>query len=337
MAEAAAKKPTGAEEFHFPDEGEDPSKKADENQEIEVEISDEGETEVNVEVIDDTPPEDRGRKVGFSKDVADVTDEELASHSERVKKRLQELSYARHDERRGREAEARQRQELERLVQSMNEENKRLKQYVQSGEQAYQGTAKAAAQAKLEIAKRKYREAHEAFDADQLIAAQQELTQAQLELAAAESFKPLPLQQDSEGVERQPSERAPQVPLPDARAVRWAQQNPWFGTDEEMTALALATHKRLVAAGFDPTSDDYYKRIDARIREKFPENFRDANPPADPPPRRNPATVVAPTARSSRAKKITLTQTQANLAKKLGITPEEYARHQALLETDNGR
>lgn len=311
-------------EFVFPDEVE---KKAPV-----VEIPEEAETDIELEIIDDTPEEDRGHKPGVSRDIADVTDEELETYSGGVKKRMKELSFARHDERRAKETAVRERQELERVTRTILDENKRLKQYVQTGEQAYAGTAKAAATAKLEIAKRKYKEAHEAFDADQLIAAQQELTSAQMELVAAENFRPSSLQPQQTGVYDQTTEQAPVV---DERAVRWQQQNTWFGKDDEMTALALAAHKRLVESGIDPRSDVYYQRIDARIRQKFPENFGD--PAALPQPHRKPATVVASTARSSGAKKITLTQTQVNLAKKLGVPLADYAMQVALLENSDGR
>lgn len=323
---AEAKK---AEEFKFPDE-QVQENKDDKKDDIEVVVA--GEEDIQIAVVDDTPPEDRGHKPGVSKDIAEVTDEELATHGEKVQKRIKELSFARHDERRAKEAALREKQELERIAQNAMEENRRLKEYVQTGEKTYQTTAKAAAAAKLENAKVKYKAAHEAFDADGLIAAQQEMTAAQLELTAAENFKPVNLQPNQERV----YDRASEQGQPDERAQRWQQRNPWFGTDDEMTALALATHKRLVNSGLDPRSDEYYKRIDARVREKFPENFDSKSPdetPPSPPAHRKPATVVAPTARSSSAKKVTLTQTQVALAKKFGIPLEEYARQQALLET----
>jgi hypothetical protein len=324
---AEAPKVDGTTEFVFPDEAE--------NKEGLQEVSADGESDIAIEVVDDTPEADRGHKPDISRHVSDVTDEELSSYSGNVQKRIKELASARHDERRAKEALSREREELERVARTIFEENQRLKSYVQSGEQVFAGTAKSAAAAKLEMAKRKYKEAHEAFDADALIAAQQELTAAQLELTAAENFRPISLQPPQNQIQQQPTE---QPPRPDEQAIRWQQRNQWFGADDEMTALALAAHKRLVESGIDPRSDEYYRRIDARIREKFPENFRDeASTDGTATPRRKPATVVAPTARSSSAKKITLTQTQVTLAKKFGIPLKEYAEHVALLEANNVR
>lgn len=315
MAEAPAVK---GEAYVFPDE-KDASK-----------IVLPEETDIEIEIVDDTPESDRGYKPGASKDVGEVSDEELAVYSGNVQKRIKELSFARHDERRAKEQAVREREELERVTRTVLDENNRLKTYVHTGEQVYAGTAKAAATAKLEIVKKKLKEAHEAFDTDAIVASQQEMYLAQMELTQAENFRPTPLQQYPASVYSQPSGQ--QSPEPDEKASRWQQRNKWFGSDDEMTALALVAHKRLVETGIDPQSDEYYKRIDARIREKFPENFGDEPHPA-PAPQRKSAYVVAPTTRSGSSRKVVLTQTQVALAKKFGLSNEEYAKHVALLET----
>lgn len=316
------------EKFVFPDE----AKKDEASPETELEISVEGETDI--EVIDDVPERDRGHKPGVSKDVEEVTDEELAAYSGNVQKRIKELSFSRHDERRAKEAAVREREEMEKLTRAVFEENQKLKQYVHNGEQVYVGTAKAAAAAKLEMAKNHYKAAHEAFDADALVAAQQELTAAQLEIVAAENFRPVALTTQQMPQYSQPTEQV----RPDSRAEDWQQRNRWFGDNKRMTALALAVHQELVETGVDPRSDEYYKRIDAGVRETFPKYFGDEGSSAgNATPHRRPASVVAPTSRSSSAKKISLTQTQVNLARKFGLTNEQYASQVALLETNNGR
>jgi len=326
MAEAQA-----VEKFEFPDE-----KKAEEKEvpEQKLEINVENEDDVKIEVVDDTPEKDRGHKPGASKDIAEVSEEELAAYSGNVQKRIKALDFARHDERRGKEAALRERAELEKVAQGALEENKKLREYVQIGEKTYQGTAKAAAQAKLENAKQKYKAAHEAFDAEALLAATQELNTAQWELGAAENFKPLPLTPQPERAYTPPTE---QVRL-DERVVNWQRDNQWFGANKRMTAFALGLHQELVESGVDPRTDDYYKKLDTEIRQTFPKAFTPEREDAPPPPaHRKPANVVAPTARSSSAKKVTLTQTQVNLAKKLGITLEDYAKQVVQLENNNGR
>jgi hypothetical protein len=331
MAEAK-EKPPGAVEFTFPDQGEE--NKEENKEEKAPEVTEEGEDEVQIEITDDTPPGDRGFKPGVSGNIAEVSDEELETYSAGVKKRIKELSFARHDERRVKDAALREKNELERYTQRIVDENKKLKEYLANGEQIYAGTAKAAAQAKMDIAKSRYKEAHEAFDADAIIAATQELTTAQMELKAAEDFRPSSLQPTQEGVyDGSATEQA----RPDQRALSWQQQNPWFGTDRRMTAYALAAHQDIVESGLNPQSDEYYKRIDAEIRQQFPKFFgtdpTSAGAPAQ--SHRKPANVVAPTARSRGARKISLTQTQVDLAKRLGITLEDYAKHVSMLETPN--
>lgn len=329
-------------EFVFPDET--PEGKEAEQKPVVPEVKEDEEKDIAIEVVDDTPEPDRGRKVGVSKDIQDVTDEELAEHTSNVQKRLKELSFARHDERRAKEAALRERQEAERVAQAVLEENKRLKEYVQTGEKAYQGTAKAAAQAKLEMAKSKFKKAHEEFDADALIAAQQELTAAQLELVAAENFRPMTMQPIGQEQQRSVYAQGTEQAQVDPQVARWQQQNRWFGVNKPMTAYALGLHQELVESGVDPRSDEYFKRLDADLRQTFPKAFvpkaaaaaDNEDAPASQ-PHRKPATVVAPTSRSSSAKKVTLTQTQVNLARKLGITNEEYAKHVVLLETNSGR
>jgi hypothetical protein len=101
-----------------------------------------------------------------------------------------------------------------------------------------------------------------------------------------------------------------------------------------MTSLALGLHEKLVKSGVDPRSDDYYVRIDETMRKRFPEYFGGTQEQAKPTPRAK-ATVVAPATRSTAPKKIVLTKTQVVLARKLGITPEQYAR-ELMKETANG-
>jgi hypothetical protein len=298
-----------------------------------IEFSVEG--DVDVEIVDDTPDDDRGRKP-IGREVADADEEELEQYTVGVKRRIKELSHARHDERRAKEALIREREELERLTNKLVNENNQLRRYVSSGEQAYAGTLKSAAQAKLDMAKRKFKEAHEAFDADALVEAQAELNSAQLALMQAENFKPTPLQEETSVVETQYSQQAPV--RPDDKTLRWQARNQWFGQDDEMTAVALAVHKKLVVSGIDPRSDEYFEQIDARVRTLFPDFFgataQEKDSDERPVGAKKAATVVAPVKRTSGAKKITLTKTQVAIAKKLGVPLDVYAQHAQ--ESQNG-
>ena len=322
------------EEFKFPDEKEDAqnAQNASENKET---IDFEVEGDVDVEVVDDTPERDRG--VSLAQDVEEVTEEELESYGDKVRRRIKEISHLRHDERRAKEAAIRQREELEQLARNLIDENKRLKTYVSTGEQVYAGTLKSAAEAEYEVAKRRFKEAHEAFDADAIIEAQAALTNAQLKMEKANNFKPTPLQEADNAVETQQTVQS--QPRPNEKTLRWQARNQWFGADDEMTAVAIVRHKQLLSSGVDPRSDEYFSSIDSHMKMRFPEVFtqgaQDDKSEKEPVFKKS-TTVVAPTNRSTGTKKISLSKTQVALAKRLHVPLERYAEYaKRLVEQEN--
>ena len=318
-----------AEQYKFPDEQDD-----EKASKVNVSVEDDG--DVEVEVIDDTPVQDRGRRP-LDREVEDPTDDEIETYSDKVKGRIKELTHARHDERRAKESTMREKQELERLTQQLINENKQLKQYVSNGTEQYGTMAKTAAEAELEKARRQYKDAQEAFDTDAIIAAQEALTDAKWKLEQAKSFRPPPLQTEEYDVQTRQS--APEQAQPDEKTLRWQAKNQWFGSNgfEEVTSFALGLHQKLVNNGVDPRTDEYFEQINARVKSKFPEVFggTEDKPRSGDSPRR-PAAVAAPATRSSGAKKVQLTQTQVALAKKFGLTPQQYAAQVAKLESQNG-
>jgi hypothetical protein len=309
------------DEFKFPDEL-DTEKKTPVARDNDIEI----------EVVDDTPERDRGRKP-LDKEVLDPTDEEIDSYSENVKKRIKDLTHARHDERRVKEATLREKQELEQFAQRLINENKQLKEYVNVGSQQYATTVKSAAEQELEMARRNYKAAQEAFDTDAIIAAQEALAEAKWKLEAAKNYRPTTLQTDESNVQTQQT-RQPSI-QPDERTLRWQAKNQWFGADgfEEYTSYALGLHKKLVNSGYNPQSSEYFEEIDSRVKKTFPELFGEdvRSTSAEVSPRKT-ASVVAPAARSTGTRKIQLTQTQVALAKKFKLTNQQYAEQLAKLE-----
>ena len=287
------------EAFKFPHEREE--EKADDFQ---VEVEGEGEGDTEIEVVDDTPEKDRGR-TPMKEPPAEVTDEELAQYSEGVKKRIQHFSKGYHEERRAKEAALREREEALRAAVVLAEENKRLKA----------AEKKKAVDAELAEAKRKLQQAYETGDANLLIVAQDALAAAKIEEDKVKSVEGS-LQQEENAVQPAPTVNTP-APKVDPKARAWQEANPWFGENEEMTAVALAVHKQLVNAGVDTNSDTYYDRINSRVRQLFPEAFTSG---------KKRTSVVAPATRSTAPKKIVLTQSQVAIAKRLGLTNEQYAR-----------
>ena len=318
-------------EFKFPDEIEGQSEK-----EQDIEVSVQGD-DVEIDIVDDTPERDRGRKP-LDREVSDPTDEELDTYTEGVKKRLKELTHARHDERRAKEALAREKQELERLAMAMIEENKRLKKHVQSGTEQFQTMAEQAAEARLEKARQELKAAQESYDTDAIIAAQEALAEAKWEVKNAKNFTPPPLQEREEEVQIQQPQT--QQVRPDEKTLRWQAKNQWFGASgfEEVTSYALGLHQKLVATGVDPRSDEYFEQIDARVKSKFPEVFGETEdrPRSQGTPAKKPASVVAPATRSTGKKKIEFTPSQAALVKKFNLDPQVYAREILKLENQNG-
>jgi len=309
-----------AEPYKFPDEIEDENAAAS------------ADVDVEIEIVDDTPEQDRGRKP-LDREVKDPTDDEIESYSDSVKKRIKELTHARHDERRVKEATMREKQELERMAQHLLSENNKLKQYVNNGEQQYAATIQTATEAELAMARKKLKEAHEAFDTDAIIAAQEELADAKMRATAAKNFRPTPLQIDSDEI--QTRNQVPEQVQPDDKTLRWQARNQWFGQPgyEELTSFSLGLHQKLVNSGIDPRSDEYFERIDARMKSTFPDLFgRSEDKPRSGEAQKRPTTVVASVSRSTSAGKIKLTNTQVALAKKLGLTPQQYAAQVAKLE-----
>jgi hypothetical protein len=242
-----------------------------------------------------------------------------------------------HDERRAKEAALREQQEAITLAQRIVEENKRLKTQLTAGEQSYIDTVKNAVELELEMAKRAYKEAYDTGDADQIMAAQEKFNTASFKMQQVNNYRP-PLQTQEIEVNNVPEKV--QVPTPDSKTLAWQERNPWWGTDPEMTALALGFHQKLEREEGKQYvgTDDYWRRIDSTMRRRFPEYFgtsenetQTTNGGGKPVTRTEskPATVVAPASRSTSSKRIVLKQSQINLAKKLGLTPEQYAREYA--------
>jgi hypothetical protein len=334
--------------FEFPDETRDTSKdikiKEDGSAEVIVDgrresfadtpskkSNDADDEAIDIEVVDDTPKRDRNRKPSAPPD--ELTDDELESYSDKVKKRLQHFSKGYHDQRRVAEQAAREKSELEAMTARLVAENNKLKGTVGKNQQAMLEQAKKAAERELDEAKAKFKTAYNAGEGDAVVEAQDALTGAKMKVERVNNIKLPPLQDSENDVQTQ--QIAPATV--DARAQEWQNDNSWFGQDDEMTSFALGLHQKLVKQGINPRSDEYYEKINSRMRQIFPDTFSDSDDePEETKPRRK-ANVVAPATRSTAPRKIVLTQTQVALAKRLGVPLEEYAKQVAMeLRKQNG-
>jgi hypothetical protein len=293
-----------------------------ENNNPNVEIEIEGGPEI--EIVDDTPPEDRGKPE--PKGAIEVTDDEISQYSDNVQKRIRQLRAVYHEERREKDRLAREHQEALNYAQQIAEQNRMLQERLSQGERVLVETSKERNEAILSQAEREYKEAYEAGDTEKMIAAQKKLSEAVVGKREMENYQPryqAPLQQQQIPVE---TRQQPQV-VPDERTRQWVTENQWFDQDPVMRGAAFGIHDQLVQSGYVAGSDAYFEQLDARIRDSFPTKFRPSKPAAN---------VVAPASRGAAgSKKVTLTKTQVAIAKRLGVPLEKYAE-QIAKEMTNG-
>ena len=319
-------------EFEFPDEKEEKAKNESEAKKVQA-----SEEEFDLEIVDDTPPQDRGRKP-MGEPPEDVTDDELKSYDEKVQKRLKKFTKGYHDERRAKEEALRERLAAEEFAKKLYEENLALQKQLAEGSKIFIEQGKSSAQLELEQAKKKYKDAYENGDVDAVAEAQAEIAAATLKLDKAQNLKPIEVQ---EKPEYSPAKTT--APKEDTKLKSWLDENPWYGDESTpehtiMSATALGVHNALIkqyGQGF-VGSDDYYEKINARMRQSFPDYFRSQEVQDDPEeeepqqrqttPRAKQSTVVAPASRSTSPKKVKLSASQVAIAKRLGVPLELYAK-----------
>jgi len=308
-----------AETYKFPDEKDD----------VKVTVADDQEDDqIIIDVEDNTPEEDRNKPPLPEKVKEELYNDELEDYSTKVKKKLIQMKKLAHDERREKENALREQQEAISFAQRVMEENKRLKSNLNNSEKNVLATVQKAVEMEMTEAKRAYREAYDSGDTDKVMEAQERLTQATLKVEKVKNFRPQPLQEEETPVQMQP--QPIQQVRPDPSAQVWQQENPWFGEDEEMTSLALGLHERLKREGVAVSSQEYYRRIDATIRKRFPEKFEEEAEQETRPVRKS--SVVAPATRTTSPKRVRLNPSELNLAKKLNLTPEQYAKAKLEME-----
>ena len=313
-------------EFKFPDEAEEKGAEAKEAK---------AQPDVEIEIEDDTPAEDRGKTPMPKTIVETLEKDELEQYDDSVKEKLRQMRKVWHDERREKEAALREHQEAVALAQRVLQENQRIKEIYTVGEKEYVSTFKNAAELELQMAKKAYKEAYDAGDTDKIVEAQQAMQNANMKLMQVHNFRS-PLQAENFVVEQPQQYQQPQqaAPRPDRKAEAWQERNPWFGPKKAMTAYALGIHEELRENGVPVGSDEYYRALDAVMRETFPREFQGEEQRSEA-SRPKPSTVVAPATRSTAPQKVRLKTSQLTLIKKLGITPEQYVK-EYMKEQRNG-
>ena len=280
-----------------------------------------------IEVVDDTPEEDKGKPRRAENAEPQVpSDDEVEKYSEGVQKRIKQLKFEFHEERRAKEEAARLQEEAVKYAEQIKLENEKLRRTIDEGEDVLVNQAKGRVAAEIDKAKIAYKTAYEAGDSDALIEAQEKLSALQVEKSRYDTYKPKPRKEPDPVSQPQYQQQNPQPPKPDQRALEWAAENEWFEKDPEMTGYAYGLHEKLVKSGIDPRSEEYYNEIDDAVRRVFPDKFDDGPTIEETAPQRQTGNVVAPAARSGKKpRKVQLTSTQVSLAKRLGLSNEQYA------------
>ena len=290
---------------------------------------------LEVEVVDDTPAEDRRPPKVETEDTApvddDTVDAEITDYSKRAGDRINKLKYEYHEERRAKESAQKQAEEATKRLKTLLTDNQRLQQLVSQGSEVLNEQAVANAQFAKQSATEKFKKAYDDGDAEAMAAAQAELAKASVAETSAPQYAQA-LQQNA--VMQQPQ---PEIPEVDSATKDWVAKNSWFMGDtpqhQEMTAYALYKDKQLQAGGVDPASPRYYEEIDNSMRKEFPDFYgvqpQDNVQVETPEEKPQPSNVVAPVTRTTgnqNSRSVRLTQTQVKLARQLGITPEQYAK-----------
>jgi hypothetical protein len=312
------------EEFKYPDEKESV------------------EDQIEIEIEDDTPPEDQNRKPLPKDIVEELEEDDLEAFTGEARQKLFQLKKVWNDERREKDAARKEAEEASRIAQQLLSENQKLKTKLSAGEQTLHSKYKENIAHELEKAKVEYKNAYDSGDSDRLVEAQEKLTKVQLDSQQIEQYKPeyseetLQNSENDVQIQQQPQRL-------DSKTQAWLDKNSWYGVDEDMSYLAMGIHRRLEREGVPTGSDHYFNMIDKEIRQRFPEKFgiaeetKDSSEPEfKPSAKSKPSTVVAPATRSTSPKKVRLTPTQVQLAKKFNLTPEQYARELTKLESQNG-
>jgi hypothetical protein len=320
------------DEYKFPDEIENEA------------TAPEAEDEFEIEIVDDTPEEDKRNATPLPKEIVEEIDkDDLEAYSGQAKERLMQMKKAMHDERRAKEAAFKEQQEAVAFAQKVYQENQKLKNKLTTGEQSLVSSVKENVNRQLEDAKRAYKEAYDSGDADLLVDAQEKLTEIKMKAQEIERYRP---EYSEEALQSQEVDvQIPQQPQRlDSKTQSWLDKNSWYGVDEDMSFLAMGVHRRLEREGVAVGSDHYYNVIDNEMRQRFPEKFGDSEETKDSSETgaktsvktSKPSNVVAPATRSTSPKRVKLTPTQVQLAKKFNLTPEQYARELTKLESQNG-
>ena len=288
----------------------------------------EDDEDIEVTVVDEESSDDDTEEVEVEvkpKPKDDDDDDDLASQSESVRKRIGKLTY------KVRETERREQAALD-YAKSVKSQLEAMQKRTSLLDQSYTTEADTRIKVQEQLYKDQYRSAIDTGDTDKQIEANQYLAKLELEREKIRNYR---YQQEQQTLYDQQSAQqvaAPRrEPVPDEKAQQWAERNEWFGSDKAMTYTAYDTHNDLVAEGYNPSSDAYYRELDKRIRNDFPHKFAKGTKPV------SAVGGARPTSAQKTNKAVKgddLSTSQKKIAKALGLSYEQYARQVNLKQAE---
>ena len=257
-----------------------------------------------------------------SGDTSGSSDDELDNYSKSVQKRIKKLTE------RFRHAE-RDKEEATRVAKTLKEENDSLNARMAALEEGHLTEYGTRLESQLVQANAALKDAHERGDVEGISSATQALAKIAMEQERHRMAKTgiegrqaaaVPVQQPQEQAQAQ----AQAQPKPNPKAQKWAEENEWFGDDEIMTQAAYVIDSQLISEGFDGTEDEYYNQLDARLAKRFPNELSPKNEGS---PRVASASTSASRSTKQGRRTVKLSPSQVEIAKKLGVPLEEYAKY----------
>ena len=293
------------------------------NEDVEIILDDSGSTQEATDTQEQSSPvseETKEESVAAGAEAQDPSEDEIDQYCKRVQARIKKLVTARRQEERDKE-------EAIRLAEVLKKENDELRVRNTTLNKGYNAQYEGRVGSQLEQAKKAFKDAYDSGDSDAIVAANQAIARITLD---EERLRVIKAREQQAAATQQPQEQVqqPEQPAaqPDPKAKAWADRNDWFGSDRVMTVGAYAIHEDLAGEGYDLTSDDYYSELDKRLRVEFPQKFENNASNG------GTARVASADSSASRSTKkgrraVKLTPSQVAIAKKLGVSLEDYAKH----------
>lgn len=298
----------------------------DENQTVDLNSKDED--GLDIEIEDDTPEVDRNRppRQGPS---AIPGDDEIGAYTQGVQDRIRKMRREYHDERRAKEEALRETDRAIEFAKRLLKEREQMAKALEEGHTVLKETSTKAAESEISTYRSALSQAIAAGDNEQIALLNEKLARATARAEAATHMAPLKIEPVAVPERRA---AAPQVQL-SATAQEWMDKNPWFQTDDRMTAIAMAAHDRLLKSGVRAESAAYWKGIDDEVRAVFPDKFKDENSGGQP-ARKSPVAATMRSAPTAGRGKVVLTASEARMAEKLGVPLKDYAAQKLRMEQE---